>query len=299
MVATDITGLKVTRLVEISVTAPNRPPGLSAPDEVTLDEGTVISIPLTGDDPDGDALTYHAAPLPANAALLKVAGDITFAPDYEQSGTYDITCRVHDGSLWSTDRVVRVMVNDVLLGMDTNALVLDVDPVESPSLHDRVQVTGRVNADTNPPPRQPVSFSLITGLAPGNLRRGETADVTLTGKGSGLFATHFEAGVSQADFGEGVTVDALSVAGDTQAVATVSVAEDASVGLRSVNVRTGAETAYAVPAFRVEEGQPTTNISSSRKTTPPSPTCFTSAGPTRASSGTRIPRTRPSGRWNS
>ena len=78
----------------------------------------------------------------------------------------------------------------------------------------------------------------ILAVTPSTGTVGSTTDITISG---GL--TNFAAGVSEADFGAGVTVNSLAVASPTSAVANVTIAPGAAVGLRSVTVTTGTEEA--------------------------------------------------------
>lgn len=78
----------------------------------------------------------------------------------------------------------------------------------------------------------------ILAITPASAERGDTVDVTISGG-----STAFAAGTSTADFGPGIDVEALAVESPTRAVATVTVADDAELGFRSVSVTTGAEVA--------------------------------------------------------
>lgn len=142
--ATDPLGQQDMETVCLTIQPANAAPLLAAPDSVTGAEGSALTIPLTVSDPDGDALSLTAAPLPANAALLEASRTISFAPDYDQAGTYAITCQAFDGALYSSSVVVNVTITDVALAADSNRLVLAVNPVESPSLLAETWITGTV-----------------------------------------------------------------------------------------------------------------------------------------------------------
>ncbi len=77
----------------------------------------------------------------------------------------------------------------------------------------------------------------VLSVTPSALAVGATRDVTISG---GL--THFDA-TSVPSFGAGVTVNHVTVGSPTSAVANVSVAPGATIGLRDVTVQTGAEVA--------------------------------------------------------
>jgi len=254
--ARDPGGLKDVKTAMITVRTVNHRPIIEAPAAVALDEGAMTAIPVSSGDPDGDPLTVTVAPLPENAVFIEVTDSITFAPDYDQAGVYSITCTADDGLL-SSSVVVQVTVNDVTATGESNQLAFAVDPVESPTLRGSVRVTGWVNAATNPPPARLLTTSLITAMNPVDAEQGEALDVILTGKGAEPFATHFEQGVSLGDFGPGISVVSLTVSSPTQATAHIEVDTDATPGRRGIEVITAGETAVAIPAFVVTEGENT------------------------------------------
>ncbi len=81
------------------------------------------------------------------------------------------------------------------------------------------------------------SVATVLSVTPSTVAVGTTRDVKISG---GL--THFDAS-SVAAFGAGVTVNHVTVGSPTSAVANVTVAPGAAVGLRDVTVQTGAEVA--------------------------------------------------------
>ena len=78
----------------------------------------------------------------------------------------------------------------------------------------------------------------IVSVLPARGEVGQTLDVTIRGS-----VTNFVDGLSMADFGSDVTVNFTTVAGPTEALANITIAEDAVVAYRSVSVLTGAEVA--------------------------------------------------------
>lgn len=253
--ARDPGGLTDEKHVQITVNPANRAPTVNAPDAVSVDEGDLATIPVTGTDPDHDPVTLTVEPLPGNAIFVQSAGGITFAPDFEQQGVYPVVCTASDGQTSSAPHTIQVTVNDVQIGTESNQLVLKVDPAESPTLVARQRVSGTVNAGTNLPAPAAITSALITGLEPATARQGQTLDVTLTGKSSGGFTTHFDPGTSAADFGPGITVNELTVTELSAATANITLAADAALGTRGVQVRSPGETAVTVPAFHVLEGR--------------------------------------------
>lgn len=80
------------------------------------------------------------------------------------------------------------------------------------------------------------AFPTIIDVSPSIGLPGQSMDVTISGG-----ATNFVNGTSSADFGDGITINSLSVSSPTQAVANITIASDAVIGLRDVSVITDAE----------------------------------------------------------
>jgi YVTN family beta-propeller protein len=83
-----------------------------------------------------------------------------------------------------------------------------------------------------------VDAPTISSCTPGSARRGDTVEVHMTGA-----YTNFLGGTLRATFsGSGITVNSTTVTDTTHATANITVAADAKLGARDVNVITGAET---------------------------------------------------------
>lgn len=93
----------------------------------------------------------------------------------------------------------------------------------------------------------------LTGIAPDNGDPEETLVITLQGSN-----TTFVDGRTEADFGQGITVDAVTVISATQATVEITIAEDAEPGERTVTLTTGAEVVSAAQGFRVNIPVPPT-----------------------------------------
>ena len=78
--ARDPGGLTDEKHVQVTVNPVNRAPTVAAPEAVSVDEGALLAIPVTGTDPDGDPVSLAVGPLPDNAIFAQSAGGITFAP---------------------------------------------------------------------------------------------------------------------------------------------------------------------------------------------------------------------------
>ena len=251
--ARDTLGLTDSRTVQVTIAKVNHAPAVTVPATARVEEGRTLVVPVTAADPDGDVLTLTATGVPtANALFVPSTGTLSFAPDFTQSGSYVVTVKADDGQLSST-AVVTIMVDDVPGGGATGALVLTVDPVESPSFLATQRVTGTVGTGVAPPAGTAPQQALITGMSPASVTQGTTADVVLTGDAA-RYVPHFAAGTSLASFGAGVTVDALTIVSPTRAVARVSVSSEAAAGSRPVTVVTATETATSVIGFNVVRG---------------------------------------------
>jgi len=254
-IARDTNGLTDVKTVQIGINKINHAPSLSLPATAAVDQGKVVSIPVQASDPDGDLLTLTATGLPQNALFIPSTGTIAFAPDFTQTGTYNVIVIASDGKL-QTQGTVAITVNSVTAGGGGQAsnLVLNVDPVGSTSLQATQRITGNVNA-TGTTAAQPITSALITTLSPATGIQGQTLTVTLAGPNSGVYATHFASGISQASFGTGVTLNSLTIADSTDATVSITLDPGAAEGPRNVNVVTGNETAVSVVAFNVVKGK--------------------------------------------
>src|SRR5690606_13516660 len=67
---------------------------------VTLEAvgGTALMFVVVGEDPDGDALTYGAAPLPPGATLDATSGAFAWTPAWTDAGTQALTLSATDGT---------------------------------------------------------------------------------------------------------------------------------------------------------------------------------------------------------
>ncbi len=250
-------GLTSSKTITIEVDDINRPPLIDPVGPVTMDEGQSVTIHINATDPDNDRVTVSAENLPTrNALFIPASNTFMFAPDYEQSGTYQIQFAASDGKASSAPVTLSVEVNDVeASGNNTEQnLELLVNPVESPTLNRMVTISGSVNSASGQVQQQSLSTSLIASLSPASVRRGQTIDIHITGMETGDFKTHFEDGVTTASFGEGIHVNSLNVVDAHSAVANITVDDSASVGQRSVVLSTNREKAVSMVGFSVTGG---------------------------------------------
>jgi len=102
-----------------SVEEPNNPPVLDYIEPQSTNENELLEFTISATDADDDSLTFpQPTNLPTGASLTdNTDGTATFSwtPNYTQSGTYDITFTVSDGT--DTDsETITITVNDVTVG---------------------------------------------------------------------------------------------------------------------------------------------------------------------------------------
>jgi len=257
--ARDSLGLAASASVTVQVLNANRPPTLAAASRYEVAEGQVLSFAVNAADPDGDLVTLTASGVPTNAVFIPGSATVSFAPDFSQAGTYQVTFAAQANGQSAASVPVEIVVTDVPTGQagTANALVLQVNPTQSPTLINRARITGSVNAEAGAPVAPPVVSALVTGLAAASGRQGETLSVVISGAASGIFQTGFAGPGSVADFGPGISVTSLTVAGPATATAAITIAADAAPGPRAVTLRTGPEVAVSVVAFNVLPGATT------------------------------------------
>jgi hypothetical protein len=95
----------------------------------------------------------------------------------------------------------------------------------------------------------------VTTVNPNSGMQGQTFDVALTGT-----STHFSQNVTVAGFGQGISVNTLTVSSATAATANITIAANASAQLNSVTLTTLGEVATAANSFTIST--PPTSIGS-------------------------------------
>jgi hypothetical protein len=96
-------------LVSITVTPLNDPPTANA-QSVSTPRDTAKAITLTGNDIDGDSLTFAVVTGPSHGVLSGTAPNLTYTPDPGYSGPDSFSFRANDGTLDSTDATVSITV---------------------------------------------------------------------------------------------------------------------------------------------------------------------------------------------
>jgi uncharacterized repeat protein (TIGR01451 family) len=96
--ASDPGGLTATDTFSWTVTNTNRAPTLVTPTNRTDAEGAAVSLPVSGNDPDGDSLIWTATGLPIGLSMGPSTGTITGTVDYSAAAAspYTVTIRATD-----------------------------------------------------------------------------------------------------------------------------------------------------------------------------------------------------------
>ncbi|MHA6268361.1 PKD domain-containing protein [Aliiroseovarius sp. CAU 1755] len=117
-------------VIEFEVRSRNQAPVLGSINDVyTVELGLEFALDLQGSDPDGDAISFYATPLPLAEGIWVNAADgtIRFRPEAGQLGSYSFTVGVSDGVLVD-EAVLTIDVVDATAG-DTaiHGRVLDAE----------------------------------------------------------------------------------------------------------------------------------------------------------------------------
>ena len=100
-------------------------------------------------------------------------------------------------------------------------------------------------------------FSVLAGVptlltaSPGTAQAGTSANVVITGT-----FTSFQQGFTTVSFGSGVTVNVITVSSPTQLTVNITVASNATVGGRTIQVNTNSQDVQLTGAFSVLAGTP-------------------------------------------
>ncbi|MEJ5312618.1 MAG: choice-of-anchor D domain-containing protein, partial [Anaerolineae bacterium] len=86
--------------ITIDITPVNDAPVLAPIGPQAVDEGALLTFTVAADDPDGDALTLSAFPLPPGAFFA--GGVFSWTPGYDAAGVYTLTLAASDGALTDT-----------------------------------------------------------------------------------------------------------------------------------------------------------------------------------------------------
>ncbi len=158
-VARDAAGNTTTsaaRTVNVNNVAPNRAPILVQPANQTSAEGAVVSVALSGSDPDGTPVTFSASGLPAGLSINPATGLISGTPSYTSAGTFTVSATVSDGSLTASRTFSWVIQN-------TNRAPSLEQPANQASA---ARATVSLQLSATDPDGTPITYQ-ATGLPPG------------------------------------------------------------------------------------------------------------------------------------
>ncbi|CAA0121101.1 tRNA(Glu)-specific nuclease WapA [Halioglobus japonicus] len=109
-------------LVSVADTFTNAPPA-ATPGSYQTPQNQLVDISLTGQDPNGDVLTFTITSLPQNGSLIGQGAEIQYLPDAFFAGTDSFEFTVDDGALGSLPAVITVDVTD-----QNNAPIITSEP---------------------------------------------------------------------------------------------------------------------------------------------------------------------------
>ena len=99
--------------VSITITSANDPPTVEDV-AITINEDSPASGQLTGQDPEGDSLTYTALSNPARGTLsFNPSGTFTYTPDANITGTDSFTYQASDGQATSDPATVTITISKI------------------------------------------------------------------------------------------------------------------------------------------------------------------------------------------
>ena len=127
----------------------NTPPTANSQSVAVATNGT-INITLSGDDVNGDVLTFEVADLPANGSISGTAPNLTYTPAPDFSGIDSFTFNTNDGTALSNLATITVVVqggpatNPADITIDgnlddwANTTSFGVDPADANNLNDSI-----------------------------------------------------------------------------------------------------------------------------------------------------------------
>jgi VCBS repeat-containing protein len=106
-------GRNVQRLKARRLSTPSNTPPTADAQSLTTDEDQPAALELSGSDPEGNALTFAVATLPANGTLSGTSPKLIYTPAANFSGTDSFTFTASDGQATSAPATVSITVNPV------------------------------------------------------------------------------------------------------------------------------------------------------------------------------------------
>ena len=120
IVVADIDGQSIPVSVDNGQVNINQLPVLESIGNKSVNEGELLTFPISATDPDGGSLTYSASNLPSGANFDPDTQTFSWTPNYSQAGVYpNIHFEVSDGSLADSADII-ITVNQPYEDWDTN-----------------------------------------------------------------------------------------------------------------------------------------------------------------------------------
>ena len=134
----------------------NHAPVLNHIGDKTIDEGLTLSFSVSASDIEGNPLVYTVDPLPPGATFDATNRTFSWTPIFDQSGSYNATFSVSDGSLVDSEAIT-ITVNNV-----NRAPVLNL--IDNKSINEGRTLTFQISATD--PDNAPLTYS-ASGLPTG------------------------------------------------------------------------------------------------------------------------------------
>jgi gliding motility-associated-like protein len=155
--------------VTINISAAGDPP-VADSQSLTLAEDTPTPVNLTGNDPDGDAITFLIISTPAHGTLTGAGANRIYTPNQNYYGSDSFTFNVNDGTSNS---------NTATVSLTITALNDDAPIANDQSVTTEEDIAKAITLTGNDPDGSPVTFQITQPLH-GSLSGVIGADVTYT-----------------------------------------------------------------------------------------------------------------------
>ncbi|MEZ5734612.1 MAG: tandem-95 repeat protein [Novosphingobium sp.] len=109
----DGNGGSATHTVNVTVTPPNHAPTVQASQSVSANEDTAKLVSVSGNDVDGDALTYSAGSASHGSVTGGSGGSFTYTPNANYNGSDSFVVTVSDGRGGTATQTVNVSVTPI------------------------------------------------------------------------------------------------------------------------------------------------------------------------------------------
>jgi len=98
--------------INITLNDINVAPVFDSLENKIINENELLEFSISATDPDEDDIIYSAINLPEGASFNSETKTFSWTPTYEQSGSYDVTFTVSDGTL-EISEIINIIVNDI------------------------------------------------------------------------------------------------------------------------------------------------------------------------------------------